>query len=214
MLALRNLVRLFQNLHDLFDSQNRVHAIAARREFRRAATERSRSGAAVNQDDDIAHDQSRRDERLDRLDLARACRDHVVNHNRSFARVKFPLDDAARAVFLFLAARINQWAIHLQCDRCANRQRGVRDRGDAVERQWREDLCQRARGVAQDARVRDQNPQIKIDRRDDARFQFELAKFDCADGVQREDELCLVFHNPPCLISSRIFSAAARAASA
>ena len=89
---------------------------------------------AVDQDDEVLDDEPRLLEHLDRLELAAAVRDDVVDQNHAVAGGEDALDAALGAVALLFLTRVDQRQIPREGGRDRQRQPRIGDAGDAVAR--------------------------------------------------------------------------------
>jgi len=131
---------------------------------------------AINQHDNVTHAQAGAGQFFDRFDFRFAGRRQIVNHDDGFSRRKRAFDGRARAVLFCLAARIDERTIHLQRDRGRNRQRSVRNARQPIKFEWAQHARVRARHALQNDGMRNELPQVEVNRRARTGFQGEIAK--------------------------------------
>ena len=143
---------------------------------------------AVDQDHEILHHETRRLERLDRLELRRPVGDDVVDHDDPLARLERALDPPPRAVRLLLAAGIDERDAARQARGHRQRQAGVRNARDPIDPAAGDLGRDKAAHLGQHLRVRDHHAQIDVEGRGDPRLQHELAEAHATDLVQSPHE--------------------------
>jgi hypothetical protein len=174
--------RAFQAVEAGRDRQHGVEAIAALGQPLPPAL------LPVDEHDQVLHDEARRLQGVDRLQLARAVGHDVVDHHDALAGLEHPLDTALGPVTLLLAAGIDEGHAAGQAGRHGQRQAGVGDAGHPVAAAARDLRRQEAPDVGQHRRVADHHAQVDVEGRGDARLQDELAEADGADLEQAAHE--------------------------
>jgi hypothetical protein len=171
-----------QLVEALRDRQHRVEAVALRGQPLEPAL------LAVDQDDEVLDDQPRRLERLDRLELRGPVGDDVVDHHDALARAKGALHPPPGAVGLLLPARVDERPRARQAGRDREGEARVRDPRDAVGRQPTHLRRDQRPDLGEHVGVGDQDPEVDVEGRGDARLQDELPEADRLDLVEAPDQ--------------------------
>lgn len=178
-------------IQQLSDRQHRVQAETGR--FQRFL----RPGLAVNQHDHILDDQPDGGQLFDGFEFRASGCSQVVNHDDHLPGFIRALDLGLRSVGFGFLARVDHREIAPQRDGGRDGNGGEGQAGNAVESQVVQDREIGGRDLRQQFRVRDDLPQVNVDRGFQSGFQVELTEFDAASreesiGERRETfvELC------------------------